>query len=185
MCNVMQRLDPDVFRPLYAHASKVIHLDIKNLLSLYIKIHANSLELLNDAIPPQCHTQLSGRLSDFILASKPQQATLIREGFTLKGDLGCAKAFDECIKQMDLDWEGFFAEKVGDNIALACSTLLKKAGGYLQDMLKTRSTDLVYYAQDEIHFLPIQEEAQAFYHAVDQLKMDVERFEAKLKSILC
>ena len=180
---LMTRLDPEVFNPLLAHAGKIIHLDITGLLSLYIKIQPDTLELCDDTVAPQCHTSLSGRLSDFMLSSKPNSPSFRQGGLTLKGDLNCAKAFDDCLKQMDLDWEGYFAGKIGDNAAVALSSFLKKTTQYLKTVVKTRSADCVYYAQDEKQFVPLKEEVQAFYTDVDQLKMDVERFEAKLKDI--
>lgn len=185
LCTLLKRLDPEIFNPLISHAGKTIHLEIINLLSLTFKIQSDGLVLADEALPSQYHTILSGRLSDFMLASRPNNTAIVQNGLTLKGDLHCARDFDACLKHMDLDWEGFFADKIGDNAAVALSTFFKKTRRYIKDMVQTRAVDAVYFVQDEKPLVPLKPEVEAFYNDVDQLKLDVERFEAKLKSHLC
>ena len=72
LCTLLKRLDPEIIQPLISHAGKTIHLEIIDLLSLTIKIQSDRLvNYADDSVPSQYHTILSGRLSDFMLASSP------------------------------------------------------------------------------------------------------------------
>lgn len=183
-CELLTKLDPEVFEPLKIHQSKILHLEIKEVLSLYIQISVDELILLPDTPTPDCHTVLSGQLSDFMFAANPDPSSLRRGNLNLKGDLALAQTFSECLQQIDCDWEGFFADKIGDNAAHFCGRILQKATATLKDLAKRRGQDLVYFAQDERSLVPYQEDVQIFYDEVDRLKCDVERFEMKLKRLL-
>lgn len=184
LCRLIKQLDPEVFEPLLAHQSKILNLNIHNLVSLTIQIQGDSLLLMPDHPAPTYHTQLSGSLSDFIFASQPNPASLRQGNLTLKGDLAFAQSFSDCLKQMDCDWEGFFSDKVGDHVAHFGGKFLKTSAAYFKELFQRRATDLVYYLQDEKQFAPYPDEIQTFCDEVDKLKCDVERFEIKFKSLL-
>lgn len=184
LCTLVTTLDPEVFVPLKPHQSKLLHIEVHDLMSLSLRVMPDTFEWCEHVPASDCHTMLSGRVSDFVFAANPDPSSMRQGNLMLKGDMALAQAFSECLKHMDWDWEALFADKLGDNTAHLCGQLFHKAAGTFKKMMKRRSEDLIFFAQDEKHLLPYQDEVQAFYDAVDTLKCDVDRLEAKIKRLV-
>ena len=112
------------------------------------------------------------------MAKTPQPGLL-----DIKGDLQLAQALMNVFKHMDLDWEGFIAQYLGDTVAYALSSVAKTSHRWLKQVFQARQQDVVVYLQDEIKWLPMPVIIEELYQEIDTTRTDVDRLEARLKRL--
>ncbi|MBI2792709.1 MAG: SCP2 sterol-binding domain-containing protein [Gammaproteobacteria bacterium] len=178
---VMQHLDEQSLQPLKAHIHKVICFHIEHMAPLYFQIVESGLQVVDEK-PHHVDTTFTGPLSAFIAMIFTEKKT--HTGLHVRGDLECAKALYDCWHHLDIDWEGQLANVVGDNFAHLMSQGLQTSKKWANQTWQARQDDLSAYLQDESNLLPSKTEVETFFHDVDLLRNDVERFEARLDLLL-
>jgi ubiquinone biosynthesis protein UbiJ len=174
-------LDNEAFRRLESHENKVILIQITGLKPLYFRVKSQGFELLDVSENNVADTIIAGSLSDFMNAffSKKHKSGAIH----IKGDLNFAKSFYDTWHHLDLDWEGFLASHIGDNAAVILSQGFKECRSWFQESYQHREQDITAFLQDETAMLPTPIEVEHFFTDIDQLRLDVERCEAKIQRL--
>lgn len=98
----------------------------------------------------------------------------------LQGEIGTAQQFFNILRQLEIDWEDYLAQWLGDAPAHQMGTWLKQGQAYLNERLTQIPLNLKDYLQEEIRTLPASAEADAFFNAVDTLRDDLERLEQRV-----
>lgn len=174
--SLIKKLDEHSLNPLKAHINKVVCFEIQDIITLNLLITQEGLTLIDN--PEHVDATFNGPLNAFMATLFSSKRT--QSGLHIKGDLECAKAFYDCTKQLDIDWEGHLAKGLGDNMAHAVATSFKETSQWAKNTFKARIDDLGIYLQDEKELLPTREEVEAFYKEVDLIRHDVERFAATI-----
>lgn len=125
---------------------------------------------------------ISGPLNGFVaLAIKKQAADLRACNINIHGDLNTATDMQNLFYNLDIDWEEYLSKFTGDVIAHQAVYLFKQARLYQEQANAHLEHMLKEYLQEESGLLPTNYEVDEFIQAVDQLRMDTDRLEAKVK----
>lgn len=177
---VVTQLDSEAFAVLEPFDNKIVCFQIDTLEPLYFIIHPTGLELITfNPNTDHCDLTFSGPFRAFIALVFTRKHA--QHGLHVRGDLECAKALYDAWQHLDLDWEGYFAKWVGGDIAHGVNKGWKAWREYLHQTWENRVEDVGAYLQDEKAILPTRNEVENWIAQIDTLRLDTERFEAKLR----
>ena len=84
---------------------------------------------------------------------------------------------------MDVDWSEPLAEVLGDSFAYQVQQSGKKVGRWSKDSANSVASSVSEYLQEESRDLVTETELEMFNDAVDKIRNDVDRLQAKINSI--
>lgn len=175
---VTLKLDDMAWKPLESQIGKTICFRITHFPSFYFVIQPQGLVLL-DGAPSHIDTIFSGELTHFIdllfHTYRIQTNTLV-----IHGDIVCAKALQEAWHTLDLDWQGFASDYLPPEVVYLLAFSLSQPYTWLKAMYAQRTEDLSAYLQEEAALLPAPMEVTTFLDAIDTLRLDVDRLEARV-----
>lgn len=181
--NQFLKLDPESSKLLKPLLDKTICLEFtrpKMKVPLYFS--EQNIKILSDPdLTPD--TVIKGSLASFIrLSLAPAHSVTLKElDITLSGDPELAEHFNTVFKKLDIDWEGCLAHYTDDLIAHSIFKMLKRTyhvGGLAIENLLYNVKE---FAQEEKDALPTQFEVEDFMNDLDELRMNLERFEARVQ----
>lgn len=155
-------------------------------LRLYLSVSDDSLEFstrLPGARADSAETadaELRGSLNDFIQAMQAGHRRLAT-GIHIRGDSGLVLTLTECLQQLDIDWEGWLADHIGDLPAHQLAESLRSTRHYFRDTRALLLDDLADYLHEEVRLLPTRVELEYFYDQVDELRLRTDRVQARLQ----
>lgn len=174
---VITRLDKEAWDLLKPYENKIVCFQIEGFPTLYFEIHQDGLHVVDSQLLHPDVT-FSGPFSAFV--GMVFTKNRLQHGLHVKGDMDCAKALYDTWRYLDLDWEGYFAQFIGGDLVNIASKSLKQWQSWTKETFNHRIKDLGNYLQDETQYLPTQQEVEHFLKEVDTLRLDVDRFEARL-----
>ncbi|MEN8174488.1 MAG: SCP2 sterol-binding domain-containing protein [Pseudomonadota bacterium] len=116
------------------------------------------------------------------LSSRPEDQ-LFRGRVELRGETDLAQAFTDILASLDLDWEELLARLVGDIPAHEVGEAARFTGRWAERTGRILEQDLSEYLQEERRLLPTRYEVEEWQDAVDVIRDDVDRLEARLKRL--
>jgi ubiquinone biosynthesis accessory factor UbiJ len=160
---------------------KVLALHVAGLpLSVFFRSEGErmSIETTNADAPA---ASLSGTPLALLRLAGPTPEAAIRGGaIHIQGDAEVAQAFSELLKQAQPDLEEELSRVIGDVAAHQVGNAARAALGFGRRAVGTFTQNLAEYLQEEGRDLPTRTEADEFIAAVDKLRDDVARLEARL-----
>ncbi|QLQ30494.1 MAG: SCP2 sterol-binding domain-containing protein [Candidatus Thiothrix singaporensis] len=130
-----------------------------------VTIHASALALM--------------RLS----AAEDVGKAMLEQGVKIDGDMGLGNRFSDILRAVRVDWEELLSQAVGDVVAHQMGQLTRAAKGWLDGSAHAMRLNTQEYLQEEARLLPAEAEIRQFLDAVDTLRMDTDRLEARLKRL--
>lgn len=125
--------------------------------------------------------KLSGTPLAFFRMLGPQPETTLRSGgVRIEGDAEIAQAFRDLLKAAQPDFEEELARVVGDIPAHQLVNLARGAAAFGKRLANAFAQNLSEYLQEESRDLATRIEVDEFITAVDRLREDVDRAEARL-----
>ena len=178
-------LDPEVLGKLAVFNGKVIKIEIagtKKVLYLFPDEQGISISTEYDG---DADTVLRGSpLSLFKMGVVSNTATMLLKGeVEISGDTRLGHQFKNVFSQMDVDWSEPLAELVGDTLAYQIQQSGKKFSQWGKETVKSVSSSVSEYLQEESRDVVTQTELDIFNDDVDQLRNDVDRLQEKIKSL--
>lgn len=133
-------------------------------------------------IPAQTpDAMLSGPLKAFIHFARTKNAAgAVRLGLSLRGDSEILEKIQDLFLDLNIDWEEALAQSTGDIFAHQVGKTLRTAKKRQSKIFSNTAKSLSDYLQEESGILPTPTEVQYFMDAVDTLRSDVDRLEARL-----
>jgi ubiquinone biosynthesis protein UbiJ len=182
--NAALALDPDTLRRLADLDGKVIALELQQpSFTLYLAPHAKGLRLMA-YFDGAADTTLTGTPAGFLkLARSTPGSGLFTGEVSIRGDVELGRRFQHIFNTLDFDWEEHLAHLTGDVIAHQTGNLLRGFGAWVQqagESLRRSSGD---YLKEESGILPTRPEVEAFARAVEALRSDADRLEARIKHL--
>jgi ubiquinone biosynthesis accessory factor UbiJ len=177
--NAALKLDETYLNKIATLDGKVLQLVVTPLqLTFYIHFTIKGIILLqssehSDAIIYSSPIGLI-RLS-FLPASRAR--SLFNDGIRIEGEVAFAQAVKALFDGLELDWEGHLAQFTGDMVAHGIGACFRKAQRFAEHAHSSFNFQASSYLHEE---LPSPEEISDFCDAVDELKLDIERLEAKV-----
>lgn len=198
-------LDPEVLDKLSAFKGKVIKLEITGLKitgmgitglgvgdseevaykELYLFPSDTGIEVRVSHDAP-ADTVLRGTpVSLFKMGLVSNVANLLLKGeVDIRGDTRLGHQFKNLFSQMDIDWSEPLAGLVGDGLAYQLHQSGKKFEQWSKDTVKSVSTSCAEYLQEESRDVVTETELNIFNDAVDRLRDDVDRLQARVDLLL-
>lgn len=178
-------LDPEMLDKLAEFDGKVIKLEINGINRvLYMLPNDRGIQLKTEHEGP-VDTVLSGSpVSMLKMGLFSNTADLLLKGdIEITGDTRLGHRFKNVLSQMDIDWAEPLANIVGDSIAYQLQQSARRFGSWRKQTVQSVSTSVSEYLQEESRDVVSQTELEIFYDAVDQLRNDADRLQARIKSL--
>ena len=184
--NALLALDPLARRRLARHHGKVIavHLRGPELTLYFIPDEKGNLQL-QGRIEGEPDALLSGSPLDLIRSGDRQAGSdqLFSGRVTLTGDTALAHDFGATLAGLEIDWEEQLSKITGDLVAHEVGEAVRTLGRYAETTGERLARDLGEYLTEEARLLPHPNEVALFVEAVDRLRDDTERLEARINRL--
>lgn len=176
------RLDPDTLARVSALSGKVIAFEVSGLnWQCYLRPGAAGIEVLEGfAGVPDTH--IRGTPWAMLRMALPGQTReAYRDGTVdVTGDVELGQRFKALFDAMEIDWEEQLSRLTGDVIAHEIGRAARAARAFGRDTLATLGRNFAEYQQEEARNLPAATEVTEFLAAVDTLRDDAARVEARI-----
>lgn len=104
-------------------------------------------------------------------------------GVEIQGDVHIGKAFQDLLSRVDIDWEEQLSRVVGDTAAHQIGNLARGLRTWGRRSLDTLLKNTAEYFQEEARDLPSSGAMADFLDAVDTLRSDTDRLEARIRRL--
>ena len=176
-------LDPEMLDKLAEFNGKVIKLEILGInKEIYMFPNEKGIHIRMEYEGP-ADTVLRGTpLSLFKMGMVSNAANVLLKGeVEISGDTRLGHQFKNVFSQMDIDWSEPLANLFGDSVAYQLHQSSKKIGRWGRQVMSSVSTSVSEYLQEESRDVVTDTELKIFYEAVDLLRNDADRLQAKIK----
>ena len=188
-------LDPETRDALAGFSGKVVDVEIAGAGAVRLRIEAGGVrteprgELRTGPGDGACAADVTLRgaplsLLRFALAGDREREALLLGGEVgLRGDVALATQLQQIAARMDLDPEEALARRIGDVPAHEIVRGARGLGGWMRDAGAALLADVSEYLHHEAAMTPRREDVERFARAVDDLRDDVERLEARIAGL--
>lgn len=179
-------LDPEMLGKLAQFEGKVIKLEMTGInKTLYMLPNESGIQVLTE-YEGSADTVLRGTpISLFKMGLVSNAANLLLKGeVEITGDTRLGHQFKNIFSQMDIDWSEPLAEMVGDSLAYQIQQSGNKLGHWGKATLNSVSASFSEYLQEESRDVVTDTELDIFNDAVDQLRDDVDRLQARINTLI-
>lgn len=175
--------DPEVPKQLEKMQGKVVALHFQQLdFSLFIVITADGLDI-RDVFESEVDTTISG--SPWALAvmglSESSTSSLFSGDVVIQGDTELGSQFQTFLENIEVDWEEPLSTITGDVVANQLGNVVRDLSVWVQETTKTNGLNVSEYFREEQRMLPSRFEVNKFKRSVDELRLSVDRLEAKIQ----
>lgn len=178
-------LDPEVRARLGHLSDKVIGVELLGLgIRLYFFPHAQGVQVLSH-YEGEPDTLLRGAplsLLRLSLSAKPADE-LFAGGVELRGDTAAGQAFQDILRDLNLDWEELLSRITGDDLAHQAGRLLRGAREQARHAGRTLEMNLSEYLHEETGLLMDHHTQEEFLDSVDELRNAADRLEARINRL--
>lgn len=139
----------------------------------------------NDFLPANAHikgTPLT--LLRMALADGDRKHFFSNNSVSIDGDLDFAQEVVDLFDQLEIDWEEHASHWIGDVAAHQLSNVLLKTKNNICQIFQSMTQNINEYTHEEIVLFPPTFALRDFFDEVDQLRMDVDRAEMRVKRLL-
>jgi len=112
------------------------------------------------------------------LGSDPD--SLFSADIDIHGDVQFAKQLRDLLEGFDFDWEAQLARYTGDTLAYPIAHGLRQFSRWAKDSHQSLQLNIADYLKEESLILPDQSQVNEFLSAVDTLRADTDRIEARI-----
>lgn len=159
-----------------------------------VAVHLEALELEFALVPESGRIRVHGSLGDepdaviratplallrVALAEQPA-AALAGGDVRIEGDVEAGERLWGVLRAVEFDWEELMSRYIGDPLAHALGANARDLGARLRRNLAHTVDDLGEYVTEEARLSPARPELNGFLDAVDRLREDLDRLEARL-----
>jgi ubiquinone biosynthesis accessory factor UbiJ len=178
-------LDPEMLDKLAAFDGKVIKLEITDLDKQFFMFpSATGIQIREEHEGPVDTVLRGSPVALFKMGLVSNTANLLLKGeVEISGDTRLGHQFKAVFSQMDIDWSEPLADLVGDEFAYQLQQTGKRFSQWGKDTVKSLSMSLSEYLQEESRDVVTETELEIFNEAVDRLRDDVDRLQAKISSL--
>lgn len=107
-------------------------------------------------------------------------AVLFKGAVTLQGDIELGQRFKAILSHLQIDWEELLSRFSGDVVAHKFGFFMRECQDWWRHSRGRLQHNAVEYLQQELHSLPLRNQAEAFATAVETLRDDVARLSARI-----
>jgi len=178
MVNKLLSLDEETLDALAILEGNVVEIDVLNTgIRLFILPSARGLTLVS-TYEDKADVSIKGTaaaLLGMITAEKVGAGDV-----EIIGNVGMAHKLQSILKKVDVDWEEYLSQIIGDIAAHKVGNLLRGMSQFAKASARTIGLDISEYLRYEKEALLDKSELDEFNHAVDKIRNDVERLQKRV-----
>jgi len=180
--NAALKQDPETLERLKLFESRTIVVNITDLHQfVHIRFEQQSVQLSHKD-EENADLLISGTAFSLLkLGEHPDN--LFSSEIRIHGDVQFAKQLQDVLDGFDFDWEQQLARLTGDVIAQPLAYGLKQGFGWLRSTSQSFQLSLSEYLREEAQLLPDKIQIEDYMQAVDRLRADCDRLEARIKRL--
>jgi len=179
-------LDPEMLDKLAQFNGKVIQMEIAGINKLiYMLPDDTGIQVLSE-YDGVVDTVIRGTpVSLFKMGMVSNAASLLLKGeIEITGDTRLGHQFKKVLSEMEIDWSEPLAELLGDSLAYSFQQTAAKFGRWGKQSVKSVSTSFSEYLQEESRDVVTDVELNIFNEAVDKIRNDVDRLQARINAVI-
>lgn len=119
-----------------------------------------------------------------LLMSSSQTDALFSPSVVLAGDTHLVQAMHRIIAGLEIDWEDHFANIFGDVATHQLGEWTRRARAWAKRSRESVVDDIEEYLHEEARILPTKSEFTQFSNRMDELKLRLDRIQAKTQRLL-
>jgi len=184
-CNRLLRAHPEARAHLARLEGKVMALHVLGTgMACYVRFHTHGVALLGEA-PIETHVAVAGPPFALAraLAARDADLSAVQGEVSISGDVALARRVKALFEAVDVQWEEHLSSVVGDPAARRLGNTLRGLNRWASRSLGTLLVDAGEYVTEEARLVPARSELEAFAAAVDLLRDDVDRLEARAQRL--
>ncbi|MCX7081398.1 MAG: SCP2 sterol-binding domain-containing protein [Pseudomonas sp.] len=183
--NRVLRLDSTALPRLQHLSGKVIAVDCRNpALKLFIMPNDEGLMLAAHwAADADCTLRAPASSLLSLALSKDKTSILHGPEVELEGDSAVLLEFAAVLQDLELDWEYELSRWLGPVATQLLGGHLRSRARWYQQGFASLNQNLAEYLSEESRALVGQREAEARFSELDQIKLDLERLEARFERL--
>ncbi len=171
-------LDPDLEHQLKPLAGKVMLVSCVDYPDWQLCCTFTNKNLLfTSSSPEHVDIKIQSSFAGFIKFAVAKDKTDIM----IEGNIHIAESILKFFSDLNIDWEEELSKYSGDVVANQAGILASRFKQYYSQNSKQLEAMITEYLQEESGLLPTTFEINEFIDAVDQLRLDTDRLDAKVK----
>lgn len=178
-------LDPESKTRLKALQNKIITIELQNINCTFQLIFSDEEMTLkfSDLLP--ANTIIKGTPLTLLHMSlnTSDRKRFFAEDVIIEGEIELGQKVIDLLDELEIDWEEYLSHWIGDIPAHQTGRLAKSIKNFSKNLRETLLQNINEYAHEEINLFPPREEIQDFFTDVDNLRMDVDRLEARIEKL--
>lgn len=178
-------MDPAAGKKLKPLNGCILEINITNIdQSIFLGAQNSEIFLLSAEKAPT--VTLSGSLAGFarLATTSNKTAAIKQHGIELTGDAVRAQQIQQIAKSMNIDWEALLAEVIGDTPAAFLSKGVKQSLNMAQSLSRNFMSDIEEFIKYELRLLPSKARIAAQFDAIDSLRLNADRLEARIRKLV-
>ena len=183
LLDAVLELDPEARRDLARLSGKVVDLDITGIGVLRLRIDGERVRVEPRNETFDADVTIRGAplsLLRFVFAAH-RETLILGEEVSLHGDIALATRLQQIAGRMDIDVEEAIAGRLGDIPAHELMRGVRGFGGWMRTAGAALLADASEYLRYEAAVTPGTEDVERFARAVEEIRDDVERLEARIR----
>ncbi|WP_312764245.1 ubiquinone biosynthesis accessory factor UbiJ [Stutzerimonas balearica] len=183
--NRVLRLDPTALPRLARLAGRIIEIDCSApAMQLFVLVEEDGLRLASSwAADADCRLRAPASSLVRLLVSRQKTAVLHEPQVSIEGDSGVLMSLAEVLQDLELDWEYEASRWLGPVGAQLLGTGVRTPTRWLRESGDSLRQDLADYLTEESRALVGQQEAEARFSEIDDLKLALDRLEARIERL--
>lgn len=183
--NTWLALDKESTQRLDALAGKVICLHITGLeIKLYFFPSVEGIYTLSEYTGKTDVTLIAPPISLMRLSTaKNSGKHLLESDVRIEGNIGLSEKFSHLLSAVDLDWEEWLSQLVGDMVAYQTGEGVRRSQAWIRESHHAMKLNTSEYLQEESRLLPADAEVAYYLDQVDDLRADADRLEARVERL--
>tara|TARA_B100000780_G_C21065673_1_gene428503 strand:+ start:200 stop:775 length:576 start_codon:yes stop_codon:yes gene_type:complete len=160
------------------HKNKIVIIEISGFKTIFKVKEDGQVEMINDSKDYDCKIKLT--INDLI-----GQLVNNKNGkINIEGDIELANKISQVLRKIEWDLEEDLAKYIGDIPAIHTTKALKKIKNTTKENIKTLTSSLIEYWQEENKILAKTRDVEMFNKKIDTIVEDTERVEARINNII-
>jgi|TARA_B110000259_G_scaffold41330_1_gene47452 ubiquinone biosynthesis protein UbiJ len=160
------------------HKNKIVIIEISGFKTIFKVKGDGQVEMINDSKDYDCKIKLT--VNDLI-----GQLVNNKNGkISIEGDIELANKISQVLRKIEWDLEEDLAKYIGDIPAIQTTKALKKIKNTTKENIKTLTSSLIEYWQEENKILAKTRDVEMFNKKIDTIVEDTERVEARINNII-
>jgi ubiquinone biosynthesis protein UbiJ len=187
LLNGLLAQDPGTARRLARHHGQAVRVECTSPLQwqIFILVQEERLSIRSVYEPaPQAEIAASASAFSRLLIGGGQTDALFSPDIRLGGDTHLIQDLNQILRDLEVDWEHHFSALFGDVATHQLSQFFGKALEWTAQTRTTLLADVEEYLHEEARLLPGASEVNHFSNRVDELKLAVDRMNARQQRLL-